>query len=93
MSGISGSKLDLTRHCPGWLALPHTEEKHDGQDEGNERDRVFTARIRAGDIPEALAARWPGAKWRAQVPYAWNWTNDTARELPDTGETTPQPTR
>ena len=79
---ISGSKLDLTRHCPGWLALPHVEEKHDGQDEGNERDRVFTERIRAGDIPEALAARWPGATWRAQVAYAWNWTNDTARELP-----------
>lgn len=78
---ISGSKLDLTRHCPGWLALPHIEEKHDGQAEGNERDAEFTRRIRTGDIPEALAKRWPGATWRAQVSYAWNWTNDTAREL------------
>ena len=83
---ISGSKIELTKRCPGWLALPHIEEKHDGQDEGNERDKEFTRRIRSGDIPENMAKRWPGAKWRSQVAYAWNWTNDTARELPDTGE-------
>lgn len=79
---ITASKLDLVRHCPGSQALPQVDSKNEYQDAGNERDKEFTRRINEGDIPEEMAKRWPGAVWRTQVRFAYNWSSDTGRELP-----------
>lgn len=83
MSNITASKLDLARHCPGAFALPQVNEANAYQEAGNERDAAYSARILAVDVPEELASRWPGAKWRTQVKFAYNYETDTGRELPE----------
>lgn len=69
---ISASKVGLSFKCEGALALPQTDEKHDGQDEGNERHLVSESAIRAGNPPEVLTGRWPGYTWRAEVAFAYD---------------------
>ena len=78
---FTASKVELAWKCPGAFALPHFEEKHAGQDEGNERHVDQEAAINVGDIPEVLAERWPGYTWRAEVSYAIDVATGKGREL------------
>jgi uncharacterized protein DUF2800 len=78
---ITASKIALGHACPGAFALPHFEERHDGQDEGNERHADDEADINAGNVPDELVARWPGFRWRAEVAFAIDLATGIGREV------------
>ncbi len=78
---ITASKIGLAHACPGAFALPHLEEKHAGQDEGNERHEERETLINEGGIPEGLADRWPDYTWRAEVAFAIDVATGIGREI------------
>jgi hypothetical protein len=78
---ITASKIGLAHACPSFAALPHLEEKHAGQDEGNERHEEREAIINNGGIPEGLADRWPDYLWRAEVAFAFDVATGIGREI------------
>lgn len=76
---ITASKIELAKRCPGALALPQTRHSTDEAEEGTERHAEYEDRIKAGDIPEALARRWPDLKWLAEVKFAYDFVAKTGR--------------
>jgi hypothetical protein len=78
---ITASKIGLAHACPSFAALTHIEEKHAGQDEGNERHDEREALINDGGIPEGLAERWPDFLWRAEVAFAFDMATGEGREV------------
>jgi hypothetical protein len=78
---LSASKVALGLACPGAFVLPHLEEKHDGQDEGNELHEEYEDAIDAGEIPDALVERWPGYTWRSEVAFAVDLSDGSGREI------------
>lgn len=78
---MSASKINLARECAAAFALPHTEERHEGQAEGDERHEDLEMSIKAAEIPDVLADRWPGYTWRSEVAYAIDLATGDGREL------------
>jgi hypothetical protein len=78
---ITASKVSIVRACPGSVTLPVRNEKHDGQEEGDERHEELESEVNAGDIPATLTDRWPDYKWRSEVAFALNLHTGEARAL------------
>lgn len=78
---LSASKLELAQRCEGNLTLPHVDEQTQWSEDGNARHAEDEAAITAGDIPDAYRERWPDLTWRAEVSYAYDASDDTARFL------------
>lgn len=78
---LSASKVALGLACSGAFVLPHLEEKHDGQDDGNDLHEEYEDDINAGDIPDVLEQRWPGYTWRSEIAFAVDLSDGHGREL------------
>lgn len=81
MTVPSASKLYLARVCPSAFALDHVDIRTDAAAAGTERHEVYEESIKSGNVPEALAARWPGYTWHAEVAYAFNLVTGAGRVL------------
>ena len=78
---LTASKIELAMKCKGAFTLPHLNERNAFSDAGNERHEEREAEVNAGDIPERIAARWPGFAWRAEVAFMYDVATGEAREL------------
>lgn len=79
---ITASRLALAKACPGHAHLPHQDVSTPDAEAGTRRHKEWEDRINAGDIPEELDERWPGASWRSEVPFAFDVSTGRGRELP-----------
>jgi hypothetical protein len=78
---ITASSIERAHRCEGSTALPRTDEKHAGQDEGNERHTEWEDGINAGNPPAVLADHWPGYTWRAEVAFAFDVSTGEGWEI------------
>lgn len=78
---LTASKLELARECPGSFSLPRTREDNEYSEAGIDLHGEREAAINRAEIPDALAARWPGLSWRAEVAYGVDVATGAAREL------------
>ena len=78
---ITASSIERAKRCPGYVTLPQRNVPTEAASAGTERHAEYEARIARGDIPEALAERWPGATWRSEVKFAFDLSTGKGREL------------
>lgn len=78
---ITASSIERAHKCEGSHALPQTDEKHAGQDEGNERHTEWEDAINAGNPPAVLVEHWPGYTWRAEVAFAFDVSTGEGWEI------------
>ncbi len=77
----TSSKLYVARACPPAFVLPHIDIRTKYADDGLEHHAEKEAGIANGQIPEAIAARWPGFAWRAELAYAFDYVSGKGRVL------------
>lgn len=77
----TASKLHLARVCPPAFVLDHLDIRTAEAEAGVERHADYEWQIQNGQIPEALASRWPGFTWLAEVAFAFDYAAGTGRIL------------
>jgi hypothetical protein len=78
---ITASSIERAHKCEGSMALPRVDEKHGGQDDGNERHKEWEDAINAGNPPPVLVEHWPGYTWRAEVAFAFDVSTGEGWEI------------
>lgn len=79
---LTASKIEMAECCPGSFTRKHSRGANDEHaNAGTARHAEDEEAIGRGEVPAALADRWPGLEWRAEVAFAYDVSTGVAREL------------